>query len=215
MLTLPYRTIPTGNFNTGLYVQTSGINVNYVSCGAGVNNQGYYWQVVLATGNTNQATNFKVLFFQWLGNAPITRDCTILTNGQTFIHVYLDGVPVYMNDSMSLSMPPPFNAFLEVQTTNSQQMLFARYNDYYATTNGKLTVTNAPAASTVSLVDSSGNTLTSAQADLSGTATLNVEQFHYPITASIQVSLAGVMVASTTGAASLWGGDTYKVGTTP
>jgi hypothetical protein len=112
-------------------------------------------------------------------------------------------------------MPPPFNAYLEVQTTNSQSMLYARYNDYYATLNGKITVTNAPANSTVALVDSSGNTLTSAQADLSGTATLNVEPFHYPITATIQVSLAGVIVASTNGAASLWGGDVYKVAVTP
>ena len=57
--------ISSNSFNTGLYVQTYNGLINYVTCyGQVIAGGGYSWGAELATGNTNQATNFVQL---WTG----------------------------------------------------------------------------------------------------------------------------------------------------
>ena len=121
LISLPYTTIPSNSFNTGLYVQTSALVVNYVACVASVSPTGYYWEVIYTEGARTQAVKFHRLFEQ--AGGALTRDCTIVTNGQNSLEVYLDGQRVYANDSMNLQMPAPFNAFLEVESTCTKTVL--------------------------------------------------------------------------------------------
>jgi hypothetical protein len=216
MLSLPSSTIPVAqNFNTGLYVQTGGVNVNYVTCAGGVNNQGYFWAVVKATGNPYGATNYTSLWFQWMGGQPLTRDCTIITNGANLLRVYLDGVQVFSSTSMNLGYQLPFTAFLEVQTTDNTTMRFSTYTNYYATTSPTVTVNNAPPDSTVQIVGATGKVLATAQADTSGTATLDIGMYVMPLTANINVYELGVLVGSTSASVPIYGGDVYTVSPSP
>jgi hypothetical protein len=216
VLSLPSSTIPVAqNFNTGLYVQTGGINVNYVTCAGGVNNQGYYWAVVKATGNPNAATNYTSLWFQWMGGQPLTRDCTIITDGANLLRVYLDGVQVFSSTSMNLGYQSPFTAFLEVQTTDNTAMRFSTYTNYYATSSPLVTVNNAPLDSTVQIVDGTGKVLATAQPDMSGTATLDIGMYAMPLKANINIYEMGVLVGSTSSMVPIYGGDVYTVSLSP
>src|ERR1700733_4933068 len=72
-LTLPYSTLSSGYFNTGLYVQTDNKSINYVTCAAQASSGGHEWEVVLAQGNSYQATSFTTLYTQIGG--PLTQSC--------------------------------------------------------------------------------------------------------------------------------------------
>jgi len=211
-LTLPYSTIPGQSFNTGLYVQTGGPEINYVTCAAQTSSSGYYWAVVLATGNATYATSYKNLWFQWMNNQPLTRDCTIVTNGANMLKVYLDGQVVYSNSTMKLGYAYPFQVFIEVQSSYSGQMLFGVYNNYYATTNEKVTVTNAPAGGSVQIVDSTNKILASSPVASNGTATMLVGMYALPLNAYLKVyDPSNTLVASTASQIAIWGGDVYTV----
>jgi hypothetical protein len=215
-LMLPLYTISTiksNSFNTGLYVQTYNGLINYVTCYAQVTaGEGYYWGVELATGNTNQATSYQEL---WTGptysnTGPSDEACTIVTNGSNLLQVYMNSTLVYSNTSDSLNMPEPFNAYLEVQTSDSEQMLWAGYTDYYATTSNVVTIQNVPAGDVAEIV--SGSTVY-ASATNSGsspaTVSLNVAKYDLPMAGSLEILSAGNVVA-TTGGTSFWTGDSYS-----
>ncbi|TLX98163.1 MAG: hypothetical protein E6K96_01285 [Thaumarchaeota archaeon] len=121
-----------------------------------MNSQGYFWVAVRASGGPNSASQITNLCFQWMSNQPLTRDCTIITNGSNLLKVYRDGALVFSSATMNPNMPPPFNSFPEVQTTYAGQMLFGVYDDYYATSSDGVTVTNALPSSTVEIEDPSG-----------------------------------------------------------
>src|SRR6185312_15666138 len=113
VVTTPVNFIPYQWYENGMYVQTAASqNVNYVTCVAATSQWGLDWIVVSTTGNVNQATQFNVLYADPSSNQPLTRDCTIITNGNNYLKVYLDGTLVYNNSTMNLQMPGPFNAFL-------------------------------------------------------------------------------------------------------
>jgi hypothetical protein len=212
VLSLPSSTISAAqNFNTGLYVQTGAADVDYVTCAGGVNNQGYFWAVVQATGTPNGATQFTNLWFQWMAGQPLTRDCTIVTNGSNLLDVYLDGQLVFASTTMSLGYQYPLTAFLEVQSTDDTAMHFSVYDDYYATSSDTITVTGVPPASMVEVVSPSGRVLASGQADSSGLVRLNLAIYHMPLSATIQVYLVGVMVGSSSSLL-IYGGDVYSAG---
>jgi hypothetical protein len=158
VLTLPYKTIPDNIFNTGLYVQTSdSAFINYVACAAVVSTTGYYWAVIQATGPALGAVTTTNLWTSPMNTMPLTQDCTIITNGNNYLKVYLGGNVVYQSSSLMLNMPSPFNAFLEVQTNSASAMRFGSYLSYYATLSEDVTVTNAPPGGTVKIVDSLNN----------------------------------------------------------
>lgn len=212
VLTLPTSSLASDQFNTGLYVQTSSGNINYITCAAQAESSGYHWSVVYATGDSFQALSYTNLFYQSGGaNAPLTRDCTIVTNGQNFLQVYLDGTLVYGSDTLNLQIPPPFNAYLEVETTYATSMLFGTYNDYYATTSDIVQVQNAPAGYTAELVDSNNNLLASATVGSDGVALLGVGQYHMPISGYVQIYDSSHNLVATTAQSSIWGGDAYQV----
>ncbi len=213
VLTLPYKTIADNAFNTGLYVQTSSSNfINYVACAAVVSTTGYYWTVVQATGPAVGAVTTTNLWTSPTNTMPLTQDCTIITNGNNYLKVYLGGNVVYKSSTLTLNMPSPFNAYLEVQTNSASAIRFGSYLSYYSTIGENVTVTKAPAGGTVKIVDSLNNLVASAPVSSTGTATLTLGKFRLPLTANIQAyDSTNTLVASTTSPINIWGGDSYAV----
>jgi hypothetical protein len=209
VLTIPYSSIKDNSFNTGLYVQTANGLINYVTCVAGVTPSGIVWAIVRTTGNTQQATQFETLWTDSTSKLQ-TRDCTIITNGDNFLQVYMDNKLVYSSSSLKLQMPAPFNAFLEVQTSTATEMLTATYKDYYATKGSKISITDAPAGATIKILKGS-TLLASGTANSVGVSEIDLGKYHFPLTASIQViGSDGKIVASTSSEISIWGGDIYS-----
>ena len=214
VITTDRSTLPIPNvfYENGMYVQTAALsNVNYVTCTSDTSMFGTSWIVASATGNVNGITDFNLLWYDSSPNQPLTRDCTIITNGTNYLKVYLDGIKVYENSTLNLQMPGPFNAFLEPQTSYSGEMQYGTYKDYYATTTETVTVTNnPPLAATVKLVNPDGKVLASAPV-VSGTASLTIGQYHMPLAAFIKVyDSNGIQIASTPNSISVFGGDTYS-----
>jgi hypothetical protein len=209
VITTPVRTISGDFFQNGLYVQTWDGRINYVTCVSITSTAGTSWHIVRTFGDTNEATFFEVLWSDTTPNQPLTRDCTIITDGVNYLKMYLDGVEVYDNDNIDLQMPGPFLYFLEPQNSHAQ-MLYGIYKDFYMTTDETIKLVNAPIdAQRVDVVDSSGNVLASAPIS-NGTATLDVGMHHFPLAANIIVYDANNMEITSTGA-SIYGGDEYAI----
>ncbi len=210
IITNPVRTIQNDFYENGMYVQTANGNVSYVTCTTLTNNQATVWALVNATGNTTQINAFEVLWLDQSPNQPLTRDCTIITNGTNFLQAYIDGSKVYENQNANLQMPPPFNDFLEPQSTDASQFLVGSYKNYYVTTESNIHVMNLTStARTVEIVDDTGSVLATGTVS-GGTATLDVGQFTFPLSANIKVldSSNNVIVSSPE---KIYGGDTYSM----
>ncbi|HEU5488165.1 MAG TPA: hypothetical protein VFV16_05010, partial [Candidatus Nitrosotalea sp.] len=217
VVSTPLRVLPTlvqpQWYENGMYVQTAGSqNVNYITCTSATSQWGTTWGIISTIGNVNQANTFTTLYLDTSANQPLTRDCTIITNGSNYLKVYLDGVKVYENSTLNLQMPGPFNVFEEPQSSYVGQLLNGTYADYYATTSENVNVINAPLlAATVKLVDSTGRVLASSPV-VSGTATLPVGQYHMPLAAYVKVyDSNNIQLASTSSPVNIFGGDVYKV----
>ena len=189
VVSTPLQTVPSNFYENGLYVQTGGSqNVNYVTCFADTGTAGTEWAVVSATGNVNGAVNFTLLYVDQSPNQPLTRDCTIITNGNNYLKVYLDGAKVYENSTLNLQMPSPFIAFLEPQTSvNGGPLLYGVYKDYYSTLGENIQVNSLPSnAARVDLVDTSGTVITSGTAT-AGTVAIPIGNYHFPLVGIIKV----------------------------
>ena len=212
VLTSPVSTVPYGDFQNGLYVQTSQAPVNYVTCVAITNNQATVWAIVHTYGSPDGSLAFQTLWSDPSANQPLTRDCTIITNGHNYLKVYLDNILVYYSNTLALGMPAPFNAFLEPQSSYNGQELFGTYNDFYSVLSENAKIMNNPSnAATAEIVDSSGNILSSAPV-LLGNATLEMGQFDLPQQANIKVlDSNNNILASTPVIETVYGGDVYSV----
>jgi hypothetical protein len=211
VLTSPSRTVSSGYPNVGLYVQTGGPNVNYAVCSATTSSAQTFWSVALAVGNPNTAFQYIPLYVDSSANQPLTRDCTIVTNGQNYLAVYFDGTQVYQSSSQNLGYQMPFQFFLETQTSYAGAMFTGSFNDFYLASSDSVTVTNMPANSVAQIVSATGQVLASSPADGSGTATMPIGKYHMPLVANIQVTVLGLVVGSTASPVSIWGGDSYSV----
>jgi hypothetical protein len=210
-ISAPSSTVANGYPNVGLYVQTGGANVDYVFCGPVTSSSGTYWEVAMATGGPTQAFTYQPLYVNMASDQPLSMGCTIDTNGQNFLAVYLDGSQVYSNSNLSLGYQQPFYFFLETQTSYTGGMFYGTFQDYYMTSSDAVTITNMPSGSTAQIVSPSGQVLASSAAS-SGTATLEIAQYDMPLVANIHVtSVLGLQIASTSSAISIWGGDSYSL----
>ncbi|HEX5457176.1 MAG TPA: hypothetical protein VFX64_02190 [Candidatus Nitrosotalea sp.] len=211
VLTAPVRTVPYGDFQNGLYVQTTQAPVNYVTCVSITDNIGTVWAIVHTYGSPFGSLVFDTLWADSNANQPLTRDCTIITNGSNYLKVYLDNVLVYSSNTLALGMPAPFNAFLEPQTSYDGEQLFGTYNDFYSALGENVKIMNNPSsATTAQIVDSSGNILASAPAIL-GNATIDIGRYNLPVNANIQVlDSNNVSVASSPVVETIYGGDVYS-----
>jgi hypothetical protein len=213
VITTPVNFIPYQWYENGMYVQTAASqNVNYVTCVAATSQWGLDWLVVSTTGNVNQATQFNVLYADPSSNQPLTRDCTIITNGNNYLKVYMDNAMVYTSDTLNLQMPEPFNVYLEPQSSYPGKLLNGTFLDYYVTTGENIKVTNLPAgADTAYLVDSGGNALAAAQVG-NGVANLDVGAYHFPLAGTIMVYDSNyTLIASSSVIHNIYGGNEYSM----
>jgi hypothetical protein len=211
VISLPYTTIPSNSFNTGLYVQTSTPIVNYVACIASVSPAGYYWAVLYTQGARTRAVAFHKLFEQ--AGGPLTRDCTIVTNGQNTLEVYLDGQRVYSNDTMNLQMPAPFNAYLEVESICTKAVLVGTYRNFFEATSQVVHVNGVPRGGSAEIVNpKTGRPLVDAVAGSNGSVDLNVMALQMPINGSLRVLGPRGNVLAESGEQQIWPGDSYQVG---
>jgi len=210
VITTPVRTVPSQSYENGMYVQTSNGLINYVTCVSLTNTQATSWAIINTYGTTNQATKFTVLWMDNSANQPLTRDCTIITNGQNYLKVYLDGTMVYTSNNLNLQMPAPFNTYLEPETSYSGQLLSGTFQDYYVSSDETIKITNNPSnAARADIVDSTGNILVTSQVS-GGTAVLDVGKYHYPLSANIKIyDSSNNLIASSS--ASIYGGNVYSV----
>lgn len=210
-ITTPIRTISGDFFQNGLYVQTWDGRINYVTCVAITSTAGTSWHIVRTFGNTEQATQFEVLWSDLTPNQPLTRDCTIITNGNNYLKMYIDGIKVYQSNTIDLQMPGPFLYFVEPQNSHAE-MLYGVYEDYYSTKDETVKLTNIPSgASRVDVLSQSGSVLATSSVSNS-VSTLDVGMYHFPITANIKVYDSNdVVIASTLSSVEMFGGDIYSV----
>jgi hypothetical protein len=214
-LTLPTSTTAQGVYNVGLYVQTDNGSIDYVTCIGQTSSAGAQWSVWSATGNSTTAKTITELWADLAPNQPLSQSCTIVTNGRNYVSIYLDNSNVYANDKLNLQMPSPFNAFLEVESSYSGQMLTGTFTDFYATTGGNVTVNGLPTGASHAQLDSpSGAVLASSQAS-SGTATFDIAGYTFPLSASIVVKDSSGVTLVSSSVLPLWGGDSYSVSSSP
>jgi len=192
-----------------------------IACAADVTTSGYFWDVEAGQGPNVGGGNppITLLWASPLNTGPLTQDCTIVTNGQNYLKIYLGGNVVYQSSSLTLNISSPFNSYLEVQTSSASAMRYGTFYYYYSIFGENVTVTDAPVGGTVKIVNSSNSVvLASATVSSTGTAILPVGQHRLPLTANIEVyDPLNDLVGSTSSAVTIWGGDTYtlSVGSSP
>lgn len=211
VVTLAYTSVPDNGFNTGIYVQTWNNDfIDYVGCLGVAVPQGYYWTVVQSYGVIIGSQMINTLYQSPLNTGPLTQGCTIITNGNNYLKVYLGGSVVVDRNNMTLNMPPPQQVYLEPQSSTASSLLTGTYTDYYATSSEGVSVTNAPPGGTAEIVDASNNVLASAPVAANGSTTIPVGGYSLPMTGFIKVlDKSNNLVAATATAASVWGGDAY------
>lgn len=213
VVTNNYTSVSDGVFEAGLYVLSS--NSNYVGCIAVSNFDGHYWSVHQTYGSHIVGSGIiATLYESPLNTMPLTQDCTIITNGDNFLKVYLGGELVFSSNNMQQEMPTPFKALLQVDAS-SPTMHYGTFLDYYATSNEQVTVINAPPNGTVQIVDSSNNTLASSIVSSDGNATMVVGMYSLPLVANILVyNSTNALISNTTSPVTIFGGDVYSAITT-
>lgn len=215
VIATPVRTVqsnPSQYYENAMAVKTSEQSINYVDCGSITNNGTTLWGIGSVTGNDTDGTRFHTLWTDPNPDQPLTRDCTIITNGNNYLKVYLDGKNVYTSITLNLEMPEPFSAYLSPQSSYAGQLLSGTYKDFYATMDENVQLTNIPDnAATVKLVDPSGFVLASTNVN-SGVATISIGQYHFPLTANIIVyDKTGTQLSSTSSLMKIYGGDEYAI----
>jgi hypothetical protein len=210
VLTATNQPVLHNDFQNQLEIMTTSGQVNYLDCAAITNTDGTYWTLVHGYGDNIEASHFDTLWVDTSPNQPLTRDCTVITNGANYLKLYMDNVLVYSSNTLALGMPAPFDYYLQTMNSYYNQMRYGTFKDYYATTDENIQVTNNPSgAATVSLVDSSGTTLASSSVT-AGSATLDVGKYHFPISGTINVyDSSNNVIAS--GTENIYGGDVFSV----
>jgi hypothetical protein len=210
VLTVPNKVLQWG-FSTGLYIQTSITygKINYVACVGEASPLGIVWRVESGTGDNAEVTDHKTLW-NVTRSSLTTRDCTIITNGNNYLKVYLDDNMVYSSQTLNLQMPRPFNSYLEVQTTSEENM-YGKFKDYYSTAGENIKVINAPIGGIVKIVGTSPSKIfAKGIVDTHGVANLDIGQYHFPLNAQIQVYSSNKMISSSAPNTGLYGGDVYS-----
>jgi hypothetical protein len=159
-------------------------------------------------------TSTETLWIDSRYNQPQTQECTIITNGDNYLKIYMDRDLVFETDSHpGLGMLPPYLYFHEPQSSYPGEFLHGKYSDFYATTseNVKVTISGKEKKfGTVKLVDELGNVLASAPV-INNEANLLIGKYHFPLEAEIKVFEKEKEIGSTKGIQKIFGGDEYKM----
>jgi hypothetical protein len=210
-MTSIYDSIPGEFLQIGLYVRAASGDTNYIACASVTSSGGAHWEIIHGTGNSVEATNFDYLWIDNSTNGPITADCTIITNGNNYLAVYLGGALVYQNSDLSLGIQSPIEVYLGVESSSSAEAFTGTWSSYYSTQTGSVEAINLPeTADNMSIVGSNGTLLGSAAVD-NGTGLVSIAQYDFPVSAFIKAyNSNGTEVASTSAPVELMGGDIFS-----
>jgi hypothetical protein len=214
-ITSNYSSIPAGFLQVGLYVRAASGDTNYIACASISSSTGTHWEIIHGIGNMVEATAFDYLWIDNSTTGPTTADCTIVTNGNNYLAVFLNGALIYQNSALSLGIQKPVEAYLGVESSYSRETFSGLWSDFYATQTDSVEAINLPAAAAnVSIVGENGSMLGSATAN-NGTTLINIAKYTFPVTAYIKVyDSNGNEVASTSRPVELMGGDIYSAKST-
>ena len=211
-----------GLLDTAVYVQQQMVQdprIDAMGCGADIYPNLTHWTISLQAGDQWHEIVPQTVYTDNSANQPTSRECTLVTDGNTTLTAYIDNQKVFSSNKMNLNMPEPLQYYVELQTnsvTPTQGSNFTgTFSDYYATSSDAVTVLNAQQGSIVKVVDaSSGAVLASSIADSNNQAKMNVGMYHMPINANVQVfdSSGSSLLASTASPVGMYGGDVYNVG---
>jgi hypothetical protein len=210
-ITSTYTSIPDGFLQVGLFVRAASGNTNYIACASVSSSAGTHWEIIHGTGNTVEATNFAYL---WIDNAtsqPSTADCTIITNGNNYLAVVLNGALVYQNTGLALGVQKPVAAYLGVESSYSTQAFSGSWTDFYSTQTDSVEAINLPSTATnLTIVNQNGTSLGSSSA-INGTAVVNIAKYNFPLLAYLKAyDSSGKEIATTPAPVELMGGDIYS-----
>ena len=212
-LTMPYKSVQ-DEFITGLKVATSQGPISYVSCIAESNPSGIIWSVQHSEGSITEAESFQTLWSSKASeNQSITKECSIITNGDNYLKVYLDNRPVFSSNKLKLRISQPFITFLDVTTPSASQLRYGIFKDYYSALSENVTIINAPINGLVSIIDAkSGKSLVHRVVGGDRAVNIDIGQFHFPLSSKIIVyDSKNNLVASTHSNVGIFGGDVYSV----
>ena len=212
VITPPRSYISEGYLQNGLYVQGSEGTPNYVTCVSIVSESGKStWAVTRTYVDTEGISQFEVMWSDENTKQSLTRECSIITNGNNFLRVYLDNVEVFVNYDLDLQMTGPFLSFLETQSSYPVEKLYGIFNDSYITLGATIQVVNLPDYITkVALTDTSNNILAEG-AIIDGTGIIDIADLHYPISGNIKAFQVNREIISTSSPVTVYGGDIYSV----
>jgi len=212
-ITTPRSYIPNGFLQNGFYVQSSEAPFNFVSCVVNTTTTGkLLWAITYSYFDDNGDFQYQVLWSDFgRPNPNLTRECTIVTNGNNSIRVFLDRIEVYSNHRLDLQMTAPFRAFFELQSSYADEILYNTYTDFYVTSNATIQVLNVPGYIVeMTLTDTSNNLLATGHL-INGTGYIDVANFHFPFTANIHAVQNQRQLISTPNPVTIFGGDVYSV----
>ena len=209
-ITSPQKSIPDGYFQNGLFVRGSEGPNNYLTCIAITNQDGTSWSVTYSYIDSNGVSQFDVLFEDY-ENSKLSRDCTIVTNGDNLVRIFLDESEVYTNYEMNMDIRTPLMSSLSVTSSYADKILYGVFRDYYVTLDTNIQINNLPpSADSVVLLDLTNNEIASGTVD-NGLAIIDVGKFNFPLAATIRALDGGDPIASTSGPISIYGGDIYEI----
>lgn len=211
-ITTPKSYIPNGYLQNGLYVQSSSGAPNFVTCIVITSASGKLtWAVTHTSFDVNGISKYKVLWSDVNPKPSLTRECTIITNGNDVLRVILDTTEVYSNYKSDLQMNSPFSSYLETQSSHAEEKLYGTYQDFYITSGATIQVTNVPNYIVqMTLTDMSNNILATGNV-INGTGIIDVANFHFPFIANIHAIQNQRPVISTSSPVTIFGGDVYSV----
>ena len=211
-ITTPTDYIPNEYLQNGIYVQSSDGAPNFVTCTVITNESGKLkWIVTRSYFDINGISQYELLWSDDNPKPSLSRECTIITNGDNFLRIILDRTEVYANYKLDLQMTGPFVSFLETQTSYAEEKLYGTYEDFYVTSDATIQILNVPGyIEKMTLTDMSNNILTTGHV-INGTGFIDVANFHFPLTANIHAIHNQRQIISTPSPVNIFGGDIYSV----
>jgi hypothetical protein len=169
----PRRPVVVGRGEAVFAVQTATTQhsgaINYVVVSAlSMHGEGE-WLVGYAHGVVANADTEVLWRSPLRADTPSTEAVTIRTDGRRRLEVWLGDRLIYSSDRLGLDIPPPFQAYLEVQGEGTAYT--ATFQHFWVTDAGPVTVTGAPPGAGLQL--SNGGRVAAATAGRDGAATLS------------------------------------------
>jgi len=166
--------------------------INYIVVGALTVKREYRWVIGYAHGIVAGATTNLLWKSRWYpdGTAAAFMQATpvtVVTNGYHSVAVWIGGKEVLHRAHLAMDIPPPFQAYLEVQS--SAPAYAARFTNFWVADEAPLEVSGVAARSPVSLVGAGGHVLARATANASGMALLSLPMPELAGTGALRVNL--------------------------